>query len=95
MKNILWIDQDGFKRRSLVRDTDGIDRIRQGIPVEFPDVYGDGWNELAKEIANILVEDNVRTYADLLHSQPTINAISNVVKRRIIDSYRNASKSNQ
>lgn len=89
MKAVIWVDEHGHKRRSLIKDTDGVEMARFGIPAEPPDVVSlFDWTGLQQELTDILIDQGLLTWTDVQHNQAGLQAAINVFKRRLISLYR-------
>lgn len=88
MRTVVFTDRRGYLRRVLVRDEDGDEMAEFGIPAGTPDVEHEiDWENVIKQINNILVTDNVITLFDLQRTDG-INKIATVVKKAVYDLYR-------
>ena len=89
MRQVVWIDRRGWKRVSLVRDTDPDTAAPQGLPAGPPDLSEVDCQEVLKEINNRLVDDGLLEIRDLSR-QP--NAITQAVRAamvgRIVSAYK-------
>lgn len=89
MKAVIWVDEHGRKRRSLIKDTDGDEMARYGIPAEPPDITNClDWTAFQQELADILLVQGLLTWADVQRNQAGFQAALNVFKRWLISYYR-------
>lgn len=89
MREITWIDEDGYKRRSLIRDDDPNELAPQGIPVDPPDLSRLDWLEIQRDLHNILVDRGLSTWEDVRSANGGVtSSIVSVMKRRVIALYR-------
>lgn len=87
MKYIDWVDENGRRRRSLVKDDDGVEAAPFGIPLEPPDIRKLDWQAVIKEIENIQYEYGMYNWNAAQHSLAIQNCI-NVFKREFIKFYK-------
>jgi len=90
MKAVVYKDENGWLRRSLVLDTMSALEGQKGVPDNPPDIAELDWNEIAKELNNLLIERNLISVKDLrgqginhLH-----NAVQVVVTKKIVELYK-------
>ena len=80
---------DGYKKVSMIRDTDSDDLAPKGIPVGPPDLDLVDWEEVKKHLNNLLVERGILTYRDI---QMNTSAVSTCVRAcltsRIVNVYK-------
>jgi hypothetical protein len=88
MKQIIFTDSHGLKRKVLVKDEDGEEQAPYGIPVGPPDMRRIDWEGVARTINNTLAEMGVFTWQDWQRNPQAINASTNVVKRALITIFR-------
>ena len=88
MKRVKYIDQTGYQRRSLIKDTDTEDDARYGIPAGPPDLRQLDWEVLKREMNNALADHELWTLRELQLSKVGITAATNVLKRALILLYR-------
>jgi len=90
LRAVKWIDEFGFHRVNLVRDTDPDSYAPRGIPVAIPEITTRiDWAEVAIEMQNALVDAGLLTWEDVQKSGDTlIGVILGATKKRIITLYR-------
>lgn len=89
MRKVIWIDESGHKRVSLVRDTDPDSMAQAGVPVGPPDINELDWDGIKRELNNLLVDRGLLTYRDVQAAQNGItSSVLAVLKRRIVNLYR-------
>ena len=88
MKLIKYTDKAGFKRRSLVKDTDSEDDAQYGVPAGPPDLRQLDWTQLKRDMNNALADQELWTSQDLQRSQTGVTVATNVLKRALILLYR-------
>ena len=90
MKTIIVMDRFGYKRAWLCTDGMSDDEAEQGIPQTPPDLDLIEWEEVKKQLNNILVDRGIFTYHDVCQARNAItNASKAVLKNRIVNLYRN------
>jgi len=89
MRRVVWTDRRGWKRVSLVRDTDPDEAAESGLPLGPPDLSEIDCQEVLKEISNELVDCGILTIADLPRQPNAITqAVRSAMVRRIVVAYK-------
>ena len=89
MRAVDWKDEHGRRRRSLVKDKDSDSAAPKGLPIEPPDIYnGIDWNAVKDEIANMLYEQQLYTWQDVMNNQQAFGAAQSVIKRHLVNLYK-------
>jgi hypothetical protein len=89
MKVVIWEDERGYKRRSLLRDNDPDHLAKSGVPLDPPDLTALDWEGLMRDLHNALVERGLSSWQDVLDSQTGItSSIISVFKRPIVGLYK-------
>jgi len=89
MRQMRWLDKDGWAHVSLIRDEDPDEAAEQGIPIGPPDVGALDWTEVCKRINNELVEAGILTWQDVVRSQSGVtHIVERVVRKQIIELFR-------
>lgn len=94
MKYIVATNEEGYKKRYLVRDSDGDEAALRGIPSGPPDLDVIDWHALKREINNRLADEGVFTYDDLVKHPQGFNLITSLVKQQVIAAFKD-SQANQ
>jgi hypothetical protein len=89
MKYIVWKDDNGRNRRSLIKDDDGPEMARYGIPADPPDVRSIDMEAVLREIEALQYERGLFNWRAALNDQPGMQACVNVFKRKMLELYRN------
>ena len=95
MKYVTWVDDNGYKLRSMIRDTDPDSMAPAGIPAGPPDLMQLDWPKLIRELNDILVDREINTWEDVQNSQAQsaiTQAVVSVFRRPIVGLYRQADK---
>ena len=97
MKTLIVVDRFGYKRAYLCTNDMSEDEAEQGIPQTPPDLDLIEWEEVKKNLNNLLVDRGIFTYADICQAQNAVSSVSkSVLKNRIVSLYRNREeKSNE
>jgi hypothetical protein len=78
MRLVQWLDDDGYRRQSLVRDDDPDDMAEYGIPLDPPSLAElDIPEEVRLDLHNELSARGLLTWDDVLAQQ---NGVTGVVK---------------
>ena len=88
MKRVFWIDNNGRKKCSLLRDSDDATRPEKGIPLELPPIE-DIMNEAIPEMRDALMEAGIFTWEDVEANQNVLDLIvRRFVHRKLVSEYR-------
>lgn len=90
MKIVKYSDSARFLRAAYVKDTDAPSAGPRGIPAG-PQLEDLDWDELKREINNILIGADLLTWDDVLHNQQAFSQALTAFKRRLIGIYRRKS----
>lgn len=88
IKRVTYTDEHGWKRCSLVRESDGESEGKYGIPIGPPDLGRLNWDDIAKEINNTLVDMGVVDWPAFQANPQGVTSAMNAVKRAIHNLYR-------
>lgn len=89
MKRIVWIDKNGYKHASLLRDSDPDSNAHLGIPQDPPDLRRLDWDGMIRDLHNLLVENGLGTWNDVQAAQTGIQqAIITVFRSPIVRLYK-------
>lgn len=89
MKQIAYLDENGYKRVSLIRDNDRDEMAHKGIPVLIPDVNRIDWEAVKRDLHNELVNREIRTIKDISIDNDGINgAILFALRSKLVSIYR-------
>ena len=96
MRLVTWTDENGYRRRAHVRDGDLDDQASDlGVPADVPDLDAIDWEEVKRDLHNILSERGYVTWADVQVSQNGIDsAVKSALSRRVIQLYRSQEVTN-
>ena len=92
MKPVIYTDKNGYIRRSLVRDNDDESDGDIGIPCGPPDIRQLDWESILKEMHNSLASAGLFTWKDAQESRVGVTAATSILKREIIQLYREDAK---
>lgn len=88
MRPVVYKDDRGYLRRSMVKNDDPDDMARFGVPAGPPDLNQIDWEDVVRQMNNALVEAGLNTWLDVQRSQVGVQVATTVVKRYLIDLYR-------
>ena len=89
MRLVSWVDKDGWKHRSLVKDDDPDDCAPHGIPQDPPDVHDLDWDGIKRDLHNRLVDLGLYDYADLVKQQTGVtSATLSALRKRVVELYK-------
>lgn len=89
MKEIIWTDDTGRKRRSLIKDNDGPEMARYGVPSDAPDIRHMDMEAVFREIEALQYERGLFDWRAANNDQGSIQACINVFKKEFLKLYRN------
>jgi hypothetical protein len=89
LKAVIWIDDNGRQRRSLIKDNDGPEKARYGVPSNPPDVRGMDMEAIFREIEALQFSLDLFDWRAANKNQAGIQACINVFKREFLKLYRN------
>jgi hypothetical protein len=89
LKAVVYIDDSGHKRRSLIKDNDGPEMARYGLPADPPDVRTMDMEAVFIEIEALQYERDMFDWRAVNSSPENIQACINVFKRELLKLYRN------
>jgi hypothetical protein len=93
LKLVNWVDENGCKRRSLIRDSDPEHTANHGIHKDIPNLDELDWDRLRRNLHNNLFDNNLFTREDVQKSQNGItNAILATFRKEIVYLYRRQGK---
>lgn len=92
MKYVVWIDDLGRKRRSLIKDNDDPSVASQGvgIPADPPDVRAIDLESLFREIEALQYERGLFDWRAVNNDQVGMQACINVFRKKFLELYRNS-----
>jgi hypothetical protein len=94
MRLVTWIDEDGYKHQSYIKDDEPDALASEGIPNDPPSLDIIDWEEVKKTIHNRLVDMGIRDWQNVQQRQNAITAIINsTMKGYIIALYRSIGRS--
>lgn len=89
MKQVEWIDDNGYKRISWLRDNQPLDKASEGIPNDPPDVNRIDWEQVKRDLHNAMVEKKVFSWTDVQREQNALTGIINsVIKKHLVFLFR-------
>jgi len=89
LKAIIWTDDNGRKRRTLIKDNDGPEMARYGIPADPPDIRSMDMEAVFREIEAVQYGRGLFNWRAALNDQTGLQACINVFKRELLKLYRN------
>jgi hypothetical protein len=93
MRTVIIIDRFGYKRAYLCTDDMSDEEAEQGIPRTLPDLDLIEWEEVKKQLNNMLVDRGIFTLADVYNAQNAVSSTCrSVLKNRIVNLYRNRNR---
>lgn len=95
MKEVIYIDKNGYRQRAFVRNNDGENAAEHGIPAGPPDISSLDCEYLKKEINRVLVENRLFTWKDIQDSPLGLNAVVTVVKKAVSGLYHEDARHNK
>ena len=90
MRLVTWTDKNGYRHRSLVRDTDSDDAAAQGIRRDPPNLDELDWGQIKQDLHNLLVDMELYSWRDVQRRQSLPGAILGAIRKKLITLYREA-----
>lgn len=89
MKTVVYTDENGWMHKSIIRNNMPNHQADLGIMQDPPDLLRLNWEEIAKELNNLLVQRDLITLKDVSESRGGLaNAIQVVMLKKIIALYK-------
>lgn len=90
MRLVTWYDDDGFLRQAYGRDDDPDEVVQEtGVPHEPPDMREIDWDDVARELNELLIKRGLITWQDVQRKDAAlVNTVKAVMQRRINALYR-------
>jgi hypothetical protein len=89
MRQVTYKDRNGYLRVSLIRDTDPEDMAPKGLPVGPPDFELIDWEEVKRQLSNLLVERGILTYTDIQHNPSAVSScVRSCLTSRVVNVYK-------
>lgn len=90
MRLVEWIDNNGYKHKSWVKDTDPDRAAPGGLPADPPDLDALDWDGCKRELHNALVDRNLTDWPAIQRAGDSglTSAILAVFKKQLINLYR-------
>jgi hypothetical protein len=88
MKTLIYTEEDGHQRRSLVKNEDPDNMAECGVPAGPPDVRLLDMDKILLEINHVLVDLELFDWDDVQRYGQGIQPAVNVFKRALINLYR-------
>lgn len=88
MKEVIWTDDTGRKRRSLIKDTDGPEMARYGIPSEPPNIREIDMDAVFNEIEAMQYDRGLFDWRAANNDPGGMQACINVFKKEFLRLYR-------
>jgi hypothetical protein len=89
MRLVTLEDENGYLQQYYVKDSDPDSMAKKGMQHKMPDLSQIDWEDVQKELHNILVQRGLVTWRDVQEQQNSlVPAIVSVMKRRLIALYR-------
>jgi hypothetical protein len=87
MKHVIWTDKNGWKHHSLVENDS--DRPELGLPCDPPPVEALDWEEIKKEINNLLVDKGLYSLKDIYGENSGILSVAgSVINKKLLALYK-------
>jgi hypothetical protein len=88
MREVTWTDKHGYKRRSLVRDSDPDEMAPQGILQGPPNLEELDWEGIKRDLHNALMDAELYSWRDIQEKRGLRGAILSTMKRRLVYLFR-------
>lgn len=88
MKKVVWEDENGFNHHSLINNNMPMSDVQKGLLLDPPDITKLDWEEIVRDLHNLLVARGLKTMKDVNELQTLNNSILTVIAPRISKLYR-------
>lgn len=89
MRAVRYEDEDGFMHQSFIKEDMPLSEAHMGIPHEPPDITRLDWQEIQKEINNLLLERDLITLKDVSNQRGALeNTIKAIIIPKLIQLYK-------
>lgn len=89
MRRVTWTDRHGYKRVSLVRDTDPDDFAEQGVPITVLDLELVDWEEVKRDLNNMLVDRGIFNYHDVQRNPSAVSScVRSCLTSKVVNVYK-------
>jgi len=92
MKTVSYIDNNGYNRVRTIRQSVPNKEAFRGIPSEPPDLSVIDWEEVRKELHNLLLARGLISLENVNHSKILQNSITSVLQPKIVALYLEQNK---
>jgi len=93
MKLIEWLDDEGFKHLSWVKDNEGPEQGPRGMSNDPPDLDNIDWHSIKLELHNRLVERRLTNWDKVQKEQTALSSIlQGIIKRHLVTLFRSIEK---
>lgn len=89
MKDVIWTDDQGRMRRSLIPDNATPDQARQGLPHDAPNVREIDMESIFRDIEAVQYSRGLFDWRAVNNDPEGIQACINIFKRKLLELYRN------
>lgn len=93
MKTVEWTDAQGYNHRALIRDGDlpAVAHAGHGISADPPDVNRIDWEQVKRDLHNLLLAHKLTTFDDVNTSAAPLGAVLiKALKAQVISLYKQA-----
>lgn len=93
MRLVEWVDDEGFKHLSYVRDNDPDSFAPRGLSADPPSLDTLDWFYIKRDLWNLLVDSRILTWQDVTHLQNGVSgAILGALRQKVVALYRRPEK---
>lgn len=90
MRIVVVEDRLGYKRAYWVKNEDPDDMAEEGLPLNPPNLDFLEWEEVKRDLHNMLVDRGLFTWMDVQKAQNGVtSSILGAMRKRLINLYRN------
>jgi len=90
MRIVIKTDRFGYKRAYWVKNEDSDDVAEEGIPLNPPNLDFLEWEEVKRDLHNMLVDRGLFTWMDVQRAQNGVtSSVLAAMRKRVISLYRN------
>lgn len=96
MRKVQWVDENGWKHVSWLKDNEPDSKAPEGLSHDPPDINRIHWDEIKKEIHNRMVDMELNSWSEVVkHQNALTSIITGAVKRHLVFLFREGEKSHE
>jgi hypothetical protein len=86
MKPVIYKDENGYLKRTLVKESDSDEMAKYGVPAGPPDIDELDWRAIKREVNNVLVSSGLFNWQDVMTGEG-FTPVAKVLVRHLKELY--------